>query len=522
MFRILLIIFNLNITGGRHMLEQIFLVKQDIEKYRMLTVIKSLPPREVNLSNISGRLQFTYQKTYNIFQALLEDLAEVAPDIDPSDTKIELIDFRHVSLDSYRLFLVKNSVVFQAFNYGLTSANPSFESFSSDHFTSKSTLNRRMSKFRAFLKNFGLKISNTTLEIKGNEKNIRWMAYYVYWYTYHGQEWPFGLIQENSIDQIIARSHMTFDNPIVNFQLKYFLAISRIRLIKRNYIDELPYYSIVFGDQMLGEDILTHEDYPIVPVNALDSENKLINLFRKTAFQPSDTAFEEPINADARINPKFYALVYHFIDFLKEHYHDDMSVYHDQKTLKHIMTYVTRDIVFYYIMAPYSLMHLDTMFSNGDEQVYTDLYKDIYTFFSNVDQNEFPGIYNAAELISKNLYQVLPSYISTIRKDDIIKVKVLIDPGNQAAEVVLRNIRTLGFVEIVPSSVYDDVAVLITSLDVLPLDSERKKYPKDLKVITWDISSTRPDYIWLLIQLNQVYVRRIKAKIGDDKKRKAL
>jgi len=488
----------------------------------MLTVIKSLPPREVNLSNISNRLQFTYQKTYNIFQALLEDFADVAPDIDPSDTKIESIDFSKVSIDTYRLYLVKNSVVFQAFNYGLTSANPSFESFSNDHFTSKSTLNRRMSKFRAFLKNFGLKISNSTLEIKGNEKNIRWMAYYVYWYTYHAQEWPFGLIQESSIDQIISRAGITFDNPIVQFQLKYFLAISRIRLIKRNYIEDLPYYEVVFGNQMLGGDILTHDDYPIVPVEALDNENKLINLFRKTAFQPSDTAFEEPINADVRINPKFYALVYHFIDFLKEHYHDDMTVYHNQKTLKHIMTYVTRDILFYYIMAPYSVMHLDTLYSNDDERTFTDLYKDIYSFFSDVDQNEFPGIYNAAEPIAKNLYQVLPSYISTIRAEDVIRVKVLIDPGNQASEVVLRNIRTLAFVEIVPSGVYEDVDVLITSLDVLPLDIEKKKYPDNLKVISWDISSTRPDYIWLLIQLNQVYVKKLKEKMDDSKKKRAL
>jgi len=272
----------------------------------------------------------------------------------------------------------------------------------------------------------------------------------------------------------------------------------------------------------LGEDILTHDDYPVVPVTSLDNENKLINLFRRTAFQPSDTAFEEPINANARINPKFYALVYHFIDFLKEHYNDDMTVYHNQRTLKHIMTYVTRDIVFYYIMAPYSLMHLDTMYNNDDESNFTDLYKDIYTFFSNVDQKEFPGIYNAAELISRNLYQVLPSYISTIRSEDIIKVKVLIDPGNQAAEVVLRNISTLKFVEVVPNDVFADVDVLITSLDVLPLDIEKQKYPSDLKVIPWDISSSQPDFIWLLIQLNQIYVRKLKNKIENSKKKKAL
>lgn len=75
------------------MLEQVFLVKQDVEKYRMLTVIKSLPPQELNLSNISNRMQFTYQKTYNIFQALLEDIMDVAPDMDPKVTKIESIDF---------------------------------------------------------------------------------------------------------------------------------------------------------------------------------------------------------------------------------------------------------------------------------------------------------------------------------------------------------------------------------------------------------------------------------------------
>ncbi|MFH5810813.1 hypothetical protein [Companilactobacillus sp. FL22-1] len=348
------------------------------------------------------------------------------------------------------------------------------------------------------------------------------MAYYVYWYTYHGQEWPFELVQEKMIDEIIDKAHVTFDNPIVHFQLKYFLAISRIRLIKHNYIDELPYYKDVFGDQNLANDILDSDDYPIVPSGSLHNENKLINLFRNTAFQPSDRAFEQPINATARINPKFYALVYHSIDFLKEHYHDDMSVYHDQKTLKHIMTYVTRDIVFYYIMAPYSVMHLDTMFDNYDERAYTDLYKDIYTFFSNIDENEFPGIYIASELISRDLYQVLPSYISTVRQEDIIRVKVLIDPGNQAAEVVLRNIRNLEFVEVVPSSAYENVDVLITSLDILPLDIEKKKYPSNLKVISWDISSTRPDYIWLLIQLNQVYVRKLKSKIESNKEQEAL
>lgn len=88
--------------------------------------------------------------------------------------------------------------------------------------------------------------------------------------------------------------------------------------------------------------------------------------------------------------------------------------------------------------------------------------------------------------------------------------------------MVLRNIKTLEFVEVVPSDTFENVDVLITSLDILPLDIEKKKYPEDLKVISWDISSTRPDYIWLLIQLNQVYVKKMKRKIESKKKKKAL
>ena len=154
------------------MLETVFLGKQDVEKYQMLTVIKSLPKAEINLSAIGNGLGFTYQKTYNIFQALLDDIFELDNQPGQRSSKIESINFDRISIDRYRLFLFKNSIVFQAFDYGFTNANPTFENFSNSHFTSKSTLNRRMTNFRKMLTNFGLKISNTTLELKGDEKTF--------------------------------------------------------------------------------------------------------------------------------------------------------------------------------------------------------------------------------------------------------------------------------------------------------------------------------------------------------------
>jgi len=347
------------------------------------------------------------------------------------------------------------------------------------------------------------------------------MAYFVYWYIYHGQEWPFQLIQQDAIDGIIDRSGKTFSNPITYLQFEYFLAISRIRLIKRNYINNMDTYDDVFSNQKLGSDVLRREDYSIVPINALDNENKLINLFHKMVFQPSAEIYKQPMNFDVRINPKFYALVYHFIDFLKEHYRDDMTVYHNQKVLKDIMTYVSRDIFFYHIMANDGVVKGSYYDKNPeDTRNLSSLYQDILSFFSNVDETQYKGIKNAAEAIAHDLYQILPSYINTIRKEDYIHVKVLVDPGNATEEVVLRNVRTLEFVEVVPSDQYEDVDVLITTLDILPREEERDLYPKNMQVITWNITATRTDYIWLLVRLNSVYVDKLKKRDAGNKKTK--
>ena len=135
-------------------------------------------------------------------------------------------------------------------------------------------------------------------------------------------------------------------------------------------------------------------------------------------------------------------------------------------------------------------------------------------------RQQYKGIKNASEAIAHDLYQILPSYINTIRKEDYIHVKVLVDPGNATEEVVLRNVRTLEFVEVVPSDQYEDVDVLITTLDILPREEELDLYPKNMQTITWNITATRTDYIWLLVRLNSVYVDKLKKRDAGNKKTK--
>ena len=62
--------------------------------------------------------------------------------------------------------------------------------------------------------------------------------------------------------------------------------------------------------------------------------------------------------------------------------------------------------------------------------------------------------------------------------------------------------------------------MLITTLDILPREEELDLYPKNMQTITWNITATRTDYIWLLVRLNSVYVDKLKKRDAGNKKTK--
>lgn len=499
------------------MLETVFLGKQDVEKYQMLTVIKSLPKVQLNLSSIGNRLHFTYQKTYNIFQALLDDIFDFNPDLNKKSAKIESIEFDKISIDAYRLYLFKNSIVFQAFDYGFTNANPTFENFSNSHFTSKSTLNRRMANFRKLLKNFGLKISNTTLELKGDEKNIRWLAYFVYWYTFHGLEWPFKLIQQDTVENIVGRDTNPVYNPVTQFQLDIFVSISRIRLIKHRYLDNMAGYQEFFDGKQLGTELISRDDYSLVPMEKIDNENKLLNLLKDFAFLPSRFIIPDRHRLDDLVNPKFFGLAYAFIDFMKDKYGENFRITSSQEALDKLADDIVRDIGFYYVMGHEAPIKLGSYTrSPQDFKTLTSIYQNIYDFFSGIDKDKFGPIVGSAESISHDLYKVMINHVMALSDEDMIHVKVIVDAGNPVEGLILHNLGGMEFIKIVPANAYDNVDILITTLDIFPDYEGRDKYPDNLIVIPWNSTAVRSDYIYLLVRLYQIYTQKLQSNIEKN------
>ncbi|MQS45719.1 helix-turn-helix domain-containing protein [Companilactobacillus mishanensis] len=501
------------------MLETVFLGKQDVEKYRMLTVIKTLPESQLNLSTIGNRLDFTYQKTYNIFQALLDDIFDINPQLRKKSSKIESIEFDQISVDEYRLFLFKNSIVFQAFDYGFTNSNPTFENFSNSHFTSKSTLNRRMSNFRKLLKNFGLKISNTTLELKGDEKNIRYLAYYVYWYTFHGLEWPFKLVQEDTVRSIVSRDDNPTYSPVTALQLEIIVAISRIRLIKHRYLDNMVGFDEAFENNKLGKEIITREDYSIVPMDKLDSENKYLNLFKDFIFLPSPYTYENRIDLTDEINPKFYDLTNKFFDELRDKYGANFRIASDSGSVKSLAYSILRVIVKYYVIAHEAPIRMGQYTrSPQDFKTLTSIYQNIYDFYSNISLEEFGGIKTSSESIAHDLYKIMINHIMAVRESDMLHIKVLVDSGNPVAGLIYHNLSALEFIKVVPNTEYENVDILITTLDVFPDYEGREKYPDDMIVIPWNSTAVRSEYIYLLVRLYRIYTEKLQKNFDENGK----
>ncbi|WP_099974313.1 helix-turn-helix domain-containing protein [Lactobacillus terrae] len=490
------------------MLEEVFLGRPEVEKYKMLTVIKSLPEHELNLNNISIELDFTYQKTYNIFQSLIQDLMIMDEKLDVANNKIEDIDFDNISINKYRLFLIEDSVVFQAFNYGMSTSKPSFDNFSTLHFTSKSTLNRKMAGLRKMLKGFDLKISNSTLEISGDEKRIRWVAYLIYWRIFHGEIWPFDIVNEANIEQILHRSEQIV-NPVTFIQMKYLVAISRMRLIKKNNLDNMNSYKEIFDNYPIGDDIILQSDYPLISPSDIINENKFLSVFNNLNFRSRSTSDDDyKIFSIYDISSeKIKGLVDSFIDSLLGKYKINVrvSISTDIDTINYLKEYTARIFEFFYIMSDSSVTSWQN-FSEGDDSVsaYTSLYKFISDFIKGIDHDEFLGISNSVDTISHVLTQVLPSYINAIPKSDKIKVKLIVDSGSTTESELLRNITMTSYVELANYNEFEDVDLILTTLDIFPTEEELKKYPKNVKILSWNLQSTRLDYFWLLKRIDDI------------------
>lgn len=212
-------------------LEAVFLEKTAQQKIALLAALCQREHTGITIADLAAQLDLTYQRTYNLFQELTADLAELYHKT-PNDMRNGLIQAapQTVSLALYTAQQFREATAWQFFDYVVQSYQPSLDGFCSEHFLSRSTLMRKTADLRAFLAHYQLKLVYPTLTFVGPEACIRLLLQQCYWQATQGAHWPFIAISEPDLRRQYQQFPRLHQSPLAQHMDLYLLAVSRIRM----------------------------------------------------------------------------------------------------------------------------------------------------------------------------------------------------------------------------------------------------------------------------------------------------
>lgn len=213
---------------------QIFLERADWLKYHLYSVLSRPYVKDVTITDLAVMMNSKYQPTYNVFQELLDDLVDLSgvPRDQVRAAMLTGVDLP-ISLDAYRADLVQNSLVYRLVDYVLKAPSPSPSQFCEQEFVSRSTISRKLKPLNDLLKQYGLKFKLAKFAFDGNEVNIRYFLFTLYWWAYRGTIWPFASVDRDLLETEFQAISIVDDRPLTHLQQQYFLAISHLRVGKQ-------------------------------------------------------------------------------------------------------------------------------------------------------------------------------------------------------------------------------------------------------------------------------------------------
>lgn len=247
----------------------IFLAKADELKYQVYMMLARLGVNNVTVSDLSRLLGWRYQLTYNVLQEVLDDLEMIKaqPRVTLRD-QLLAAKVLPVSLEAYRSYLARNSLVFQLLMTGIQSPVPSLNRFVDDHYVSISTVMRRLRPANALMTaRFGIKFQTTKMNFVGSEANVCYFLFTLMWWAYRNVYWPFPLIDPNTLTPVLDAMALPMSSPLQTAQNRLLLAIVRARAVKipqsqPTTVDATEFLRIAGGCLRFEPDDLTISAYP--------------------------------------------------------------------------------------------------------------------------------------------------------------------------------------------------------------------------------------------------------------------
>ncbi|OLF68206.1 hypothetical protein ACX53_12025 [Loigolactobacillus backii] len=494
--------------------EELFLEKTDLQKFLMFRVLKTIDANSFTINDISTALNLSYQQTYNAFQDLLTDMRVLDKNIDKNVGRHKLMsqDSFHVTLDRYRLFLLKHSLVFQFVDYLVQHANPTIDNFCETQFVSKSTLLRKTAALKKFMNRYSLRFSYTHLRIIGDERNIRLLLFTFYWIGFHGIEWPINEFSFKDMFRNYQRIDMKSNDIIVELQEVLMLGICRTR-VEHGYLihngsdfDLLTHNNATFEKLSFAEDVI-----PGLSKNQSLNEHKFFFFSRyiTISFSPefSDQS-QEFYKHFATENNTVWKFTQNFMTYLVQY-----SVPEKQSKIindRQLTTNVLRLAMAAEVLQEDHPKLMDFYSHEHPEYEQSNLFQIIRNYFQTIKTNpDFKIIYSCHKSLAHYLYYLLIPYLRQFEKKQIVKVRLLMENNDLLTRDVSVFLRDISIVQVLDNKAsFEDADLIVTTVDDVS-HYLGVKFPDDKKIVHWNLDAQDSDFYSLYMKIKHTYLTKL-------------
>lgn len=507
------------------LLEEVFLDRGSLQKYEMFVALKALDSENFTINTLSEQMEISYQQAYNIFQSLLDDFVKMSESVTKSDENtLKVIannDFP-ISQDDYRLFLLKDSYIFNCVNAIVQGNNVKLADFCNEYFISKSTLIRKINPLRKMLKQYGIKISLTQFQFVGDEMNIREFLFQFYWISYHGVEWPFKMVNLSEVKQLYRKLRPELrENPIQRIQDFYMLGVCRARMGKKFFVQSTERFDQVFKDYdyplTSTGDFYTHAENSTLSKEELHNENNFVSLMflKEVRFsQTPDPLSDEIYDFFKSKRSPAWEFVQAFLNYFdRVKINGDVEPWSDNHALVANLLRVTFTTYIIGINYPKLFDFYRPDQTDFEVQMMEEKMRGFFDQSERLRQFDFfIGFKDSLVEVFKHMF--LP-YMTLMKSVNRVKVKLVVEHTGLLNRELIDFLSDAHMVDLLPDNAdNDDVDVFVTSIAT---HSEAfKNAMPELKenqiTINWSNETHDHDFYTLYTRLKHVYLQKIGAE----------
>ncbi|MFD1484752.1 helix-turn-helix domain-containing protein [Lacticaseibacillus baoqingensis] len=476
----------------------IFLEKSDLQKYQLLQTLSALEATGKTIADLSNKLAFSYQRTYNLFQELSQDLAAMRH-LAPAKMRQQLLSPGPlaISADHYLYDRLQHALPFLFFDYLVQGHQPSVNRFCAEHFISRSTLNRKLVTLRHFFAQYQIKLSLSRPGLIGPEPQIRLCLQTIYWQATHGETWPFSATPLAALKTQYQALPSGEAYPVFAQLDLYLIACSRLRIATGHVITALPLAAAPVYP------VFDSASYPHLSAAQLAAENDFFAFYQATNLRLHTTT-KQPASLSAWLPEALLVTQYLQQHLLQPSDAGYVALHANQRLIANIQRVTARFLAFggnYPKACDFSMPERITARSQR-------LAEQLAQWLTTLPKTApFDLLTQNAASFADAIRFLLAPYLLAAKPPARVNVKVLLAANDILNRQLSGFLDNLFFVtrmsELAPLTDADLVVCDAEMAQTPPVHRYLKTHPQAL--FSWYLDVTRTDFHQLYLKLSQLY-----------------